>query len=344
MPMFKLCPLGAVADCHRNENIVSSRLEDLRGLAQLLDQGKISQREYEVIKVEILEAPPDEWATPAAPAEISPNGETAAAADAVTGDEPAEEPLTAITDWVEKAKQVPSIYWAAFGASALTLLLGAAFEPLSWVTAVLGAVALGTNKTRIGRWMAWGAVAFGVAFALANMALSGQGAAANQSEAALSEPGAGVTAEPPEGSLGIRLDDLQQGWNALDQPPLITGGLTTTPESGPLHSFLYRFDGSALVAGAYSPSDEHVYALMVRAGIHHESISNMYIHVCYLLHPGSQGCLDAFVDEGDVFGKSMAEFAGLSHFATWEFEGREWRLEIENDVETIRVLGSQDLG
>ncbi len=150
---------------------------------------------------------------------------------------------------------------------------------------------------------------------------------------------ASAASGPAPGSLGIRLPDLAEGWNAMTDPPLITGGIMTSPEPGQLDSFLHRFDASSVVAGAYDPIDGSVYAVMVRADLLDESVANLYIHLCYLLHPGSQECLDAFIEAADLFGQAHADLVGTEQSAVWEFEGHSWRVDIADDVETIRVQG-----
>ena len=137
--------------------------------------------------------------------------------------------------------------------------------------------------------------------------------------------------------MGFRLDDLADGWNDVADPPLITGGVTTAPEPGRLDSFVYRFDRGSFVAGAYDPSDGSVYALMTQSEIDDPSVSNLCVHLCYLLHPGSQGCLDTFIEETGMFGKVPADFAGAEHSAKWDFEEHGWQLDIVDDAETIRV-------
>jgi hypothetical protein len=111
----------------------------------------------------------------------------------------------------------------------------------------------------------------------------------------------------------------------------------TSPEAGPLDSFLHNFDGSAVLAGAYDPSDGSIYALMAKTGAQSESVSSLYVHFCYLLHPGSQGCLDTFIEETGLFGKAHTELAETERSAAWQFEGHQWELGIAGDVETIRV-------
>jgi hypothetical protein len=330
---------------------VSSRLEDLRGLAQLLDEGKITQNEFEVVKTEILEASPDEWATPGSSNIASKNGEAKADLNGSTptmdeqeqhGPVAESEPTTG-PDWLVFVKGIPTVYWAAMGATVVTGLYGGSFAPIAWVTAAVGAYALVTNTVENGRWMAWTGVAAGVLFSLVAIFFSGGNQAVNAGPPALAS-GPEVLAEIPVGSLGTRFADLQEGWNALDEPPYILKGINTTPEAGPLDSFLYRFDGGAVLAGAYNPSDDYIYALMGKAGLRHEASSSMYLHLCYLLYPGTQECFDAYVEESGVFGENTDDLSGADHFASWGFDGNEWRLEIADDIQTLRVLGPQETG
>ena len=121
--------------------------------------------------------------------------------------------------------------------------------------------------------------------------------------------------------------------------PSIVGAVTSSPEVGPLDSFLYRFDDAAVLAGAYDPANGYVYALMAKVGIRHEALSTMFVHVCYLLYPGSQDCFEEFMDESGVYGKTPVELSEGDLSASWEYRGNEWRVEVADDIETIRVLG-----
>ncbi|MDP9143887.1 MAG: SHOCT domain-containing protein [Actinomycetota bacterium] len=329
---------------------MSSRLEDLRGLAQLLDEGKITQKEFEVVKTEILEASPDEWATPGRSIAASPNGETKAdsngsapaAATEVDGAAAETEP-PAGPEWLAFIEQIPIVYWAAMGATVVTVLYGGSFAPIAWMTAAFGAYALIENRVVNGRWMAWTGIAAGVLFSLVAIFFSGGNETVSAGPPALPS-GPEVLAEIPVGSLGVRFADIQEGWNELDEPPFILRGISTTPEAGPLDSFIYRFDGGALLAGAYNPSDDYIYALMGKAGLRHEASSSMYLHLCYLLYPGTQECFDAYVEESGVFGMTVDDLSGADHYASWMFDGNEWRLEIADDIQTLRVLGPQESG
>jgi len=249
----------------------------------MLDEGKISQSEYDIVKTDILEAPPEEWDLPTV---VAPPDEDE---DKGLDDEK-------VAGWRGAFDQIPTIYRVAAGGAVLVLVIG--------------------------------------------FFLNGSGGAAG-SVNAYRATNASTPSSPAPESLGIVLEDLADGWNAVPDPPLINGGVMTSPEAGPLDSFLHNFDGSAVLAGAYDPSDGSVYTLMARSGLHDESVSSMYVHLCYLLHPGAQECLEAFVEETGTFGRSHADFAGTEHTAEWEFEGQQWQVGIAGDVETIRVRADE---
>ena len=245
----------------------------------MLDEGKISQSEYDIVKTEVLEAPAEEWEPPAA---VAPPDEDE---DQVPDNEK-------VAGWRGAFDQIPTIYRLAAGGAVLVLVIG--------------------------------------------LFLNGNGDAAGSVTADTASNASAPSSPAPE-SLGIFLVDLADGWNAVPDPPLIKGSVMTSPEAGPLDSFVHNFDGSAVLAGAYDPRSGSVYALMARSGVHDESVSSLYVHLCYLLHPGSQECLEAFVEETGMFGRAHADFAGAEHAAEWEYEGHLWQVGIAGDVETIRV-------
>ena len=244
----------------------------------MLDEGKISQGEYDIVKTEIIQAPAEEWEPQA---DLAPPG--------VDEESPDEEPAAG---WIGLVGQVPKTYRVA-AAGALVVLVAGFF-------------------------------------------LGGRGDAAGSVTVDPASLAAPVSSAAPD-SLGFRLDQLAEGWNAVPDPPLITAGVMTTPEPGRLDSFLHRFDRFSLVAGAYDPSDGSVYALMAQSKTDDASVSSLYVHLCYLLYPGSQGCLDTFIEETGTFGKSHADVADIDHRANWVFEGHKWQLDIRDDLETIRV-------
>jgi hypothetical protein len=137
----------------------------------------------------------------------------------------------------------------------------------------------------------------------------------------------------------VRFGELAERWNALEKPPYVLTGISATPEPGALDAFTYRFDSGAVLAGAYNPSDGYIYALMVRASVRHEATASLYVHLCYLLYPGTQDCFDAYVDKSGIFGRGIEELAGSQHDSNWVFDENEWRIEIADDVQTMRILG-----
>jgi hypothetical protein len=270
---------------HRGTN-VSSRIEDLRDLARMLDEGKISQSEYDIVKKDLLNAPSEEWLSAAV---ISQND---------SSEEPTE--VDDLPDggagrwggWLAMILGIPTTYRLALVGAVLVLVVG-------------GVIATRTDAT-------------------------GTIPAVPRSQTT-------IPAAPPDESLGVGLEDLAEGWNAVEDPPRISGGIVTSPEPGPLDSFLHRFNDSALLAGAYDPGNGYISGLMVSSSLHYAAAPNLYVHVCYLLHPGSQPCLEMYVEETGLFGKGPSDLIGTEKLVEWEFEGTEWRFEVADDIQTIRV-------
>ena len=333
----------------------------------MLDEGKITQKEYEVVKTEILEAPAEEWArtgtlleVEALPVEGEPwPGETAAALNggSAHGGEAHQSTATAVLEeaeddaatrrdpeWLAFAKEIPQLYWASVGAALLPVFFAGLFNPIAWITAGISIVALVKVKEPRMRWMAWTGLAVGVLFSMIGIFNSGSAGSVDAGPLPVTSSGPQDPAEIPVGSLGIEFADMQEGWNALPDPPYILKGVNITPEAGVLDSFMYRFDDAALLAGAYNPSDGYIYALMAKVGIRHESVSNMYVHLCYLLYPGTQECFDAYIEESGVYGKLADDLSEGDHLSSWVFDGNEWRVEVKDDIQTIRVLGPQQTG
>ncbi|HEY6635205.1 MAG TPA: hypothetical protein VI141_06285, partial [Acidimicrobiia bacterium] len=311
--------------------------------------GKITQREFEVVKNELLEAPVDEWTE--SPMEVEAlivDGEDSEH-DAVPigipvdATEPETDETAADPEWLVFARQIPQLYWASLGAALLTVFFGGSFAPIAWIAVVVSAVALVRVKDEGMRWMAWVGLGLGLLFSLFGLFASGAEEAEPTPPAAAASDSEPVAAAPA-GSLGVEFADLKEGWNAVPDPPLIVTGITTSPEAGPLDSFLYRFDDAAVLAGAYNPADGYVYGLMAKVGIRHEALSSMFVHVCYLLYPGTQDCFDKFMEESGVYGKTPEELSEGQFSTSWTFKGNEWRVEVVDDIETIRVLGPVQTG
>jgi hypothetical protein len=257
---------------------VSSRLDDLRDLAEMLDGGKITQREYDVVKAELLDAPAQEWESPEQIA-LDPGSEP----DSTAG-------------WRALLAEFPPIYRAAAIGAGLVLVAGVF---LAATSDTAGSVRADPSSIR-----------------------------------------AAAPVAPAPDSLGLLLTDLVGRWNEVGDPPTINGSIMTSPEPGRLDSFLYRFQGNAVLAGAYDPADASVHALMARASLHDEAASSLFIHLCHVLQPASQTCLDAFVAVTGTFGMPHSELAGTQTELAWELDGQAWELQIADDVETIRVQPS----
>ena len=90
---------------------MSSRLEDLRDLARMLDEGKISQSEYDIVKTELIQAPAEEWE---ASADLALTAEDE---EQVPDEEPAE-------GWRGVVGRVPTIYRVAAAGAVLVMVTG----------------------------------------------------------------------------------------------------------------------------------------------------------------------------------------------------------------------------
>jgi hypothetical protein len=66
----------------------------------------------------------------------------------------------------------------------------------------------------------------------------------------------------------------------------------------------------------------------------------MNLHLCYLLHPFSQDCIDGYFERG-LAGKDLAFYTDGAQEAEWRIGEERWRLTIENNVQTIRVLSPE---
>lgn len=261
---------------------MSSRLDDLRDLAVMLDEGKVTQQEYDTVKAELLDAAAEEWGDP--------------------------DPATVEDDDGEPSNE-------AAGVARTGLLAGI---------------------PQIYRIAAIGALLVVVAGALVTARIDTAGSVqADQLSIRAAAP-----AGPAADSLGVLLADISTGWNEVGDPPTINGGIMTSPEAGPLDSFLYRFGSGAVLAGAYDPTDGSVHALMARASLHDQAAANLFIHLCHLLQPGAPACLDTFIIMTGTFGKPHSELAGTNSAVAWDLDGLSWEFLIDDDVETIRVTGT----
>ena len=143
---------------------------------------------------------------------------------------------------------------------------------------------------------------------------------------------------PIAGSLDIYMDQVTDLWNTVDGPPRITKGLTRHSEVGDYDTFIYRFGDWGRLAGAYDRSNDAVYALLITGTFSAPDTPQLYLHLCYMIAPYSQECIDSYHEKG-LDGGVLSDFADTAHQAEWTVDDSTWRLEIDQNVVTVRVYG-----
>ena len=138
-------------------------------------------------------------------------------------------------------------------------------------------------------------------------------------------------------SLGISLPDLTSRWNEASVPPTISKGIPRTPETGRFDAFSYRFNDSSLVAGAYDDRTDDIYALLVSSWISDENAHQLVIHLCHVVHPYSQACLDEYFENG-LGGLTLEDYRDVDHQADWKIGEVVWRLDISHNIQNIRAI------
>ena len=235
-------------------------------------------------------------------------------------------------------KSPSPVYLTSLLVGSMLLIVAGSLGFLPWAASGIGVFGLLSTIFRGGAWMALACGAVVIVISLMSL-LPEEPTLADAVPAG--EPSAesqGRVDEIPEGSLGVRLEELPDRWNALDEPPKINRGFSRSSDPGPLDGFVLRFDEGASLAGAYDPADGHVYALWASSRLHHESATTMYLHLCFMLHPYSQDCIDAYWEQG-LDGRRPEDYLGTRHTAEWTIGSQVWRLAIVGNVQEIKVLG-----
>lgn len=147
---------------------------------------------------------------------------------------------------------------------------------------------------------------------------------------------------PIPGSLGVYMGQITEAWNTVDGPPAISRGLTRHNEIGEYDSFIYRFGDWGRLAGAYDPGNEALYALVATGQFSGAGADQLYLHLCFVVAPYSQECIEAYRTQG-LDGGSLEDFADTSHRSEWSLGDHLWRLEIDQNVLTIRVYGADEV-
>lgn len=241
--------------------------------------------------------------------------------------------------WKAFTGEGSTTYLVCVTITATLLVVAAAMGRLTWLASGLAVLTLLITMIPGGKWAAMLGGVIVIVIGLGGLALAGDPPAA-ESNAATFVPPPAEEEVAPDGSLGIKFEEIPELWNGLDQPPSIDRGIIRSPEPGTLDGFYYRFDQSAFLAGAYHPSTDYVHALVATADLSHPAASQMYLHLCFALHPYSPECLDSYFQFGLEDGV-LEDYAGVTHTARWELGEQSWRLTIHDDELTLRVLGDQ---
>ncbi|MGB7860652.1 MAG: hypothetical protein WBM90_09160 [Acidimicrobiia bacterium] len=303
-------------------------------LDRMKDEGRISAEEYEDLKAGFLESH-DVTALPEAATEIE---EIAAATSTTVNWENRLRRLLSGFEPPKLRSDISREYVGAVMITGIVLLIASIGGLMPGWLAFLLLVAFEATLFRHGRIVTVG-IALMVGWMLFNTIFGGSEPATNPPPAANAEPDE-VQRDPIEGSLGVFVEDLTDAWNTVADPPAITKGLTRYAESGQYDSFLYRFGEWGRLAGAYDPADDAVYALLATAQMNNAGAADMYQHVCFVVHPYSQECIDMYLENG-LGGSSLTDFVDTTHNSEWKIDDKTWQLEIASNVLTMRVLSEK---
>lgn len=292
--------------------------EQLAALDQMRTEGRISQEEYEDLRVGIL----------------GPDEDTSAADDPDESTSAADDPRTVEVAIPRLRSDRSLAFVAGIVLTSVVLLVIAVVGVLPWFASILAVTALVATLFEKGTWVS-GAAVVGLGVILV-ISLTG---ASNTPDAETS-PVLATTPqalEPVPGSLGLYVDDLADLWNTVSEPPEIRGAFTRYSESGDYDSFLYRFGDWGRFAGAYDRENDAVYALAAAGQFHEAAVAHLYLHLCYVVEPFSQECIDSYFEKG-LEGGVLDDYIDGSHSASWQLGDNRWSVEIAGNVLTIRVL------
>lgn len=306
-------------------------VDRLAVLNRMIDEGRISDQEYEELKGEILgldtvqtesdETVPDDPSTTLSPPPPS-DDET---------QEKKGEPWAPVM-----RRDVSPVYLVVLVIAAAVLLLASSLGLLSWLLSTIAILALGATLVEGGSW-----VTMAGAVAIVAILIGGAFGGSNNQSADQSVIQGSTPAAPPPvvaGSLGIYLQDLTDLWNTVTEEPNITRGFVHNTEPGQYDSFIYRFGDWGRLAGAYDPANDALYALLATGQFSDAATAQLYLHLCFALQPYSQECIDSYFEQGLEDG-TLADFVNIDHHAEWQIEDQTWQVDIESNVLTIRVLG-----
>lgn len=323
---------------------MKSEIDQLAVLRRLKEEGQISNREYENLSRGLVSSKPasdervdDPVDGPAEDTETRSQALDGAGAEAVeTGDDAADtsEPLLRF----EFREDLSVNYLGSLLIASIVLMVAASLGWVSWAVSIPAIFVLLTTL-----FQGWRMVTVAGAVLVAVIVVIGVVMTATGDTP--SEQAATVTLPPQDpyppipGSLGVYMDQIPDLWNTVDAPPRIIKGLTRYNETGEYDTFLYRFGEWGRLAGAFDPDSEAVYALLITGGFSGDATDQLYLHLCYVVAPYSQECIDSYYREG-LDGGTLEDFTDLAHEAEWALGDHSWRLEIDQNVMTIRVYGA----
>lgn len=271
--------------------------------------------------------------------EPSPNLEEGPKATPVQPMDAGDAHLSARVPRITLRRGLSGTYLAGLAVAAGALMVAALLGAMPWFVS-LSAVALLATTLFGGLEMVTRLGAIAVAAIVIIGVLSSLG-----EEEPLLVPSAVGTLPPQDpfpsvpGSLDIYMDQVTDLWNSVDSPPRIVRGLTRHNEIGEYDTFLYRFGEWGRVAGAFDPENEVLYALLAAGQFSGEGTDQLYLHLCFMVAPYSQDCIETYHQVG-LDGGSLTDFSGVTHEAEWTLGDHTWRLEIDQNVVTIRIYGA----
>lgn len=320
---------------------MKSEIDQLAVLRRLKEEGRISDREYEDLTRGLVSpTPAPEAAVEEPTADVADNLDAEPDKNEAHDQSAAEEspePDEALLQF--KFREDLSVnYLGSLLIAAIVLLAAASLGWLSWAVSIPAIIVLLTTLFEGWRMVTvTGAVLVSV-IVVVGVVMSATGSTPD-------EQAATVTLPPPDphppipGSLGIYMDQVADLWNTVDAPPRITKGLTRYNETGEYDTFLYRFGEWGRLAGAYDPDSEAIYALLITGGLSGDDTDQLYLHLCYVVAPYSQECIDSYHEKGLDAG-ALEDFTDVAHEAEWALGEHTWRLEIDGNVMTVRVYGA----
>lgn len=317
--------------------------DQLAVLRRLRTDGQISEEEFDDLARRYVD---DEPADP--DVDDEPDETNHDELEHVSSDDPGQEDIS--TDEAasneEPALPAPSLrrnisfnYLGGLLFASFALLIVGVLGVLSWWVTIPAILVLVSTLIEGWRLVTLGGAGLVTAILMISLVASAGGSPPAE-PAVVPPPTAVEDPYPPiPGSLGIYMDQVADLWNTVDAQPSINRGLTRHNEIGEYDTFIYRFDEWGRVAGAYDPDNDAIYALLVTGTFSGPATDKLHLHACFMVAQYSPECIDSFYEEG-LEGGTLEDYADATHNAEWALGDHTWRLEIDQNVMTIRIYGA----